>query len=184
MKAAVLTRYGPPEAVEIREVDRPVPGENDVLVKIRAASINPLDWHGMRGTPYIARLMGGLNTPKDPRLGVDIAGHVEAIGKNVTRFKPGDEVFGMSKGALAEYGCISFAAPAKFALSMSALAQKPANATFEQAAAIPVAGVTALQGLRHQGHLQPGQKVLINGAAGGVGTFAVQIAKSFAADVT
>jgi NADPH:quinone reductase-like Zn-dependent oxidoreductase len=178
MKAAVLSRYGPPDVVQIKDVEKPVPKDNEVLIRIRAASVNPLDWHGMRGTPYIARMLGGLGKPKDPRLGVDVAGQVEAVGKNVTRFKPGDEVFGMCKGALAQYAC---AVERGF---MSALAMKSEHVTFEQAAAVPVAAFSALQGLRDKGKIQPGWRVLINGAAGGVGTFAVQIAKSFGADVT
>jgi NADPH:quinone reductase-like Zn-dependent oxidoreductase len=143
-------------------------------MKVRAASVNPLDWHFMRGEPYLVRLMAGVRKPKDTRMGVDVAGQVEAVGGNVTQFKPGDEVFGSCRGAFAEYACAA----------ETALVTKPDNVTFEQAAAVPVAAYTALQGLRDKGHIQPGQKVLINGAAGGVGTFAVQIAKSFGADVT
>jgi NADPH:quinone reductase-like Zn-dependent oxidoreductase len=163
--------------IQVKDVEKPVPKDNEVLIKVRAASVNPLDGSTMTGTPYPIRLMGGLLEPKDRRLGVDVAGHVEAVGKNVTRFKPGDEVFGMCKGSFAEYVCTS-------AKGMSALGIKPKNVTFEQAAATPVAAFTALQGLRDKGQVQPGQKVLINGAAGGVGTFAVQMAKSFGADVT
>ena len=174
MKAAVYSRYGPPDVVQIKEVEKPVPTDNEVLIKVRAASVNPLDWHFMRGTPYFVRIMTGLRKPKDKRLGVDVAGQVEAVGRNVTQFKPGDEVFGSCRGALAEYVCTS----------ESALVTKPNNVTFEQAASAPLAALTALQGLREKGQIQPGQKVLINGAAGGVGTFAVQIAKSFGADVT
>ena len=174
MKAAVYTRYGPPDVVQITDVEKPVPKDNEVLIKVRAASVNPLDWHYMRGTPYVLRVMAGLRKPKITRLGVDVAGQVEAVGRNVTQFKPGDEVFGSCRGAFAEYACTS----------ESALVMKPDNVTFEQAASVPVAAFTALQGLRDKGHIQPGQKVLINGAAGGVGTFAVQIAKSFGADVT
>src|SRR5207253_2248124 len=160
----------------IRDVKKPVPNDDQVLVKVRAASLNPLDWHYMEGTPYIMRAMGtGLRKPKSPRLGVDLAGQVEAVGKNVPEFKPGDEVFGTGGGAaFAEYVCAR----------KTKLVLKPANITFEQAAAVPIAALTALQGLRDKGHVQPGQKVLINGASGGVGTFAVQIAKSFGADVT
>src|SRR5207253_6400719 len=147
-----------------------------ILVKVRAASINPYDWHFVEGTPKIMRVMGvGLRKPKDTRLGVDFAGTVEAVGKNVTQFKPGDDVFGGKGGAFAEYVCRR---------AEGAVALKPANITFEQAASINIAGITALQGLRDKGKVQPGQKVLINGASGGVGTFAVQIAKSFGADVT
>jgi NADPH:quinone reductase-like Zn-dependent oxidoreductase len=144
------------------------------LIKVRAASVNPLDWHFMRGSPLALRTGAGLRQPKNPRLGVDVAGQVESVGRNVTQFKPGDEVFGSCRGAFAEYVCTS----------ERALVTKPDKLTFEQAAAAPVAALTALQGLRDSGHIQPGQKVLINGAAGGVGTFAVQIAKSFGADVT
>jgi NADPH:quinone reductase-like Zn-dependent oxidoreductase len=144
------------------------------LIKVRAASINPLDWHFMRGTPYLVRLMTGLRKPKITRLGVDVAGQVHSVGRNVTEFRPGDEVFGTCRGALAEYACTS----------ESALVMKPGNVTFEQAASVPLAAFTALQGLRDKGQIQAGQKVLINGAAGGVGTFAVQIAKWFGADVT
>jgi NADPH:quinone reductase-like Zn-dependent oxidoreductase len=161
------------------DIEKPVPKNNEVLIKVRAASVNPLDWHTMRGSPYLARMMGGLREPKDARLGVDVAGQVEAVGSNVTHFKPCDDVFGLCKGAFAEYACTS-----ESALAMSALAIKPASVTFEQAASLPVAAFAALQGLRDKGQLQAGQKVLINGASGGVGTFAVQIARSFGADVT
>ena len=174
MKAAIYDRYGPPEVVHIRDVEEPAPKEHEALIKVRAASINPLDWHFMRGTPYFVRLMTGLRKPKITRLGVDVAGQVQAVGRNVTEFRPGDEVFGTCRGALAEYVCTS----------ESALIMKPENVTFEQAASVPVAAFTALQGLRDKGQIQAGQKVLINGAAGGVGTFAVQIAKGFGADVT
>ena len=190
MKAAVYRRYGPPDVVQIRDVDKPVPKDNEVLIRVRAASVNPLDEGLMRGG---GRFVTGLRKPKVTRLGVDVAGQVEAVGRNVTQFKPGDEVFGacisdpqasalrvwIPQGAFAEYAC----APE------SALVKKPDNVTFEQAASAPVAAFTALQGLRlggsgDKGRIQPGQKVLINGAAGGVGTFAVQIAKSFGAEVT
>jgi NADPH:quinone reductase-like Zn-dependent oxidoreductase len=176
MKAVVYTDYGSPDVLEIRDVKKPVPNDDQVLVKVRAASLNPLDWHYMEGTPYIMRAMGtGLRKPKSPRLGVDLAGQVEAVGKNVTQFKPGDEVFGTGGGAaFAEYVCAR-----KIRLVL-----KPVNITFEQAAAVPIAALTALQALRDKGQVQPGQQVLINGASGGVGTFAVQIAKSFGADVT
>jgi NADPH:quinone reductase-like Zn-dependent oxidoreductase len=174
MKAAVYGRYGPSDVVQMKDVEKPVPRDNEVLIKVRAASVNPQDWHFMRGTPYILRIQAGLRKPKDTRLGVDVAGQVEAVGGNVTQFRPGDEVFGSCRGAFAEYACTS----------ESALVMKPDNVTFEQAASVPVAALTALQGLRNKGQIQPGQKVLINGAAGGVGTFAVQIAKSFGADVT
>jgi NADPH:quinone reductase-like Zn-dependent oxidoreductase len=174
MKAAVYTRYGPPEVVHIADIKKPVPKDDEVLIKVRAASVNPLDWHFMRGTPYLVHMMTGLRKPKSGGLGVDVAGQVEAVGRNVTQFKPGDEVFGSCRGAFAEYTCTS----------ESALVRKPVDVTFEQAASVPVAAFTALQGLRDQGHIQPGQKVLINGAAGGVGTFAVQLAKSIGAEVT
>ncbi len=174
MKAAVYSRYGPPDVVQITDVEKPVPKDNEVLIEVRAASVNPLDYHLMKGKPYIARILFGLRKPNITRLGIDVAGQVEAIGRNVTQFKPGDEVFGTCKGAFAEYAC---AIEDKLAL-------KPANISFEDAAAVPVAAFTALQGLRDKGQIQPGQKVLINGAAGGVGTFAVQIAKSFGAEVT
>jgi NADPH:quinone reductase-like Zn-dependent oxidoreductase len=179
MKAAINSRYGSPDVVEVREVEKPVPKDNEVLIKVRAASVNPLDSTWMRGTPYFARLMGGLRQPKDTRLGADVAGEIEAVGKNVTRFKPGDEVFGMCRGTFAEYVCTS-----ETASFLSALARKRADVTFEQAAAAPVAAITALQGLRDKGQIRPGHKVLIHGAAGGVGTFAVQIAKWFGAEVT
>jgi NADPH:quinone reductase-like Zn-dependent oxidoreductase len=176
MKAVVYTSYGPPEVLEIRDIKKPVPNDDQVLVRVRAASVNPYDWHFIRGTPYIMRMMmGGLRKPKDPRVGVDYAGTVEAVGKNVTLLKPGDEVFGNRTGAFAEYVCVR---------ADRAVALKPANVTFEQAASVPVAALTALQGLRDHGKVQPGQKVLINGASGGVGTFAVQIAKTLGADVT
>jgi NADPH:quinone reductase-like Zn-dependent oxidoreductase len=174
MKAAVYTRYGPPDVVQITDVEKPVPKDNEVLIRVRAASVNPLDWHFMRGTPYFVRILAGLLRPKDRRLGVDVAGQVEAVGGNVAQFKPGDTVFGSCRGAFAEYACTS----------ESALVMKPDNVTFEQAAAVPVAAFTALQGLRDKGHIQPGHKLLINGAAGGVGTLAVQIAKSFGTEVT
>jgi NADPH:quinone reductase-like Zn-dependent oxidoreductase len=174
VKAAVYSRYGPPDVVQIKEVEKPVPKDNEVLIKVHAASVNPLDWHFMRGTPYFVRIPAGLRKPKDTRLGVDVAGQIEEVGRNVTQFKPGDEVFGSCRGAFAEYA----------STSESALVIKPANVTFEQAAAVPVAAFTALQGLRDKGHIQPGHTVLINGAAGGVGTLAVQIAKSCGKNVT
>jgi NADPH:quinone reductase-like Zn-dependent oxidoreductase len=179
MKAA-YTRYGPPDVVEVNGLDKPVPRDNEVLIKVRAASVNPLDWKTMTGGPYIVRILLGLRKPKIKQLGVDVAGQVEAVGRNVTQFKPGDAVFGTCRGAFAEYACTCQSAK----LMKSALVMKPDNVTFEQAAAAPVAALTALQGLRDKGRIQPGQKVLINGAAGGVGTFAVQIAKSFGTDVT
>ena len=175
MKAIVYCNYGVPN-LKFQEIEKPTPADDQLLVKVRAASVNPLDWHFVEGTPYFMRLMGvGLRKPKDTRLGVDFAGTVEAVGKNVTKFKPGDEVFGGRTGAFAEYVCVREA---------RAVALKPANITFEQAASVPIAAITALQGVRDKGKVQPGQKVLINGASGGVGTFAVQIAKSMGADVT
>ena len=189
MKAAVYNRYGPPDVIQIKDVEKPVPKDHEVLMKVRAASVNPLDEGLMKGG---GRIVTGLRKPKAARLGVDVAGQVEAVGRNVTRFKPGDEVFGacisdpqasslrvwIPQGSFAEYACAH----------ESALVMKPANLTFEQAAAAPVAAFTALQGLRvggvGKGQFQAGQKVLINGAAGGVGTFAVQIAKSLGAEVT
>ncbi len=176
MKAIVYRDYGSPDVLRLEEIEKPVPNDNQVLVRVRAASVNPLDWHYMEGTPYVARFLGvGLFKPTVARLGVDFAGTVEAVGKKVTRFKPGDEVFGGRTGAFAEYVTV---------LEDRAVALKPANLTFEQAASVPIAAITALQALRDEGKIQPGQKVLINGASGGVGTFAVQIAKSFGADVT
>ena len=174
MKAIVYSTYGSPDVLRCEESAKPNPGDDEVLIRVCAAAANPLDWHFMRGMPYLVRIMAGLRQPKERRLGVDVAGQVEAAGRNVTRFQSGDEVFGACRGAFAEYAC----APE------SALATKPDNVTFEQAAAVSVAARTALQGLRDRGRLQPGQRVLINGAAGGVGTFAVQIAKSFGAEVT
>jgi NADPH:quinone reductase-like Zn-dependent oxidoreductase len=174
MKAIVQDRFGPPEVLELREVDEPEVGDDDVLVRVRAASVNPADWYAMMGVPWVARPQMGLRRPRTTRLGVDLAGVVEAVGPNVTRFKAGDEVFGTGDGTLAEY----------VAVAEDTLAPKPANLSFEQAAAVPVAGLTALQGLRDKGRLQPGQQVLINGASGGVGTFAVQLAKALGAEVT
>ena len=174
MKAIVYHEYGVADVLRLEDTEKPLPNDNQVLIKVRAASANPLDWHYMRGTPYVMRLDSGLWKPADIRTGADVAGEVESVGKNVTLFKPGDEVFGTSGGAFAEY------APA----SEKKVVLKPANITFEQAAAVPIAALTALQALRDKGHVQPGQKVLINGASGGVGTFAVQIAKSFGAEVT
>jgi NADPH:quinone reductase-like Zn-dependent oxidoreductase len=175
MKAAVRDRYGSPDVVELREIERPAPADDEVLVRVRAASVNAADWYGMTGTPYVGRAAMGLRKPKSNRLGTDFAGTVEAVGNDVTLFRPGDEVFGGRSGAFAEYVCVR---------EDRAVVPKPANVTFEQAAAVGVAGLTALQGLRDKGQLQPGQKVLINGASGGVGTFAVQIAKALGADVT
>ena len=174
MKAIVYDKYGSPDVLELKEIDKPAVGDDQVLIRVRAASVNPLDWHFMRGRPFFLRIKAGLRKPKVIRLGVDAAGTVESTGGNVRRFKPGDEVFGGCTGAFAEYACAS----------EKALAPKPANLTFEQAAAVPIAALSALQGLRDKGRIQAGQKVLINGAAGGVGTFAVQIAKAFGAEVT
>ncbi len=174
MKAIVCHSYGSPDVLKCEEIEKPTAGDDEVLIRVRAAALNPLDWHLMKGKPYSVRILFGLRKPKDMRPGRDVAGQVEAVGRNVTRFKPGDEVFGMCRGAFAEYVCAS----------ESALVKKPDSVTFEQAASAPVAAFTALQGLRDKGQIQPGQKVLINGAAGGVGTFAVQVAKSFGADVT
>jgi NADPH:quinone reductase-like Zn-dependent oxidoreductase len=174
MRAIVQEKYGPPEALRLREVPRPTIGGGEVRLRVRAAGVNPLDWHYVRGAPYIARLGMGLPKPKTTRRGVDVAGRVEAVGEEVTRLRPGDDVFGWCAGAFAEYA----SAPEEHFVS------KPAAMTYEEAAAVPVAAVTALQGLRDVGRLQAGQRVLINGAAGGVGTFAVQLAKAFGAEVT
>jgi NADPH:quinone reductase-like Zn-dependent oxidoreductase len=175
MKAIVYCDYGLGN-LRLADIEKPVPNDDQILVKVRAASVNPYDWHFIEGTPYIMRMMGvGLRKPKDTRLGVDFAGTVEAVGKNVTQFKPGDDVFGGRGGAFAEYVCPR---------ATRAVAIKPANMTFEQAASVNIAGITALQAVRDKGKVQAGQKVLINGASGGVGTFAVQIAKSLGADVT
>jgi NADPH:quinone reductase-like Zn-dependent oxidoreductase len=175
MKAIVSRCYGSPDVLEYSNVEKPAIKDDEVLVKIHAASVNPLDWHEMRGAPYFMRLSSGLGAPQSTSLGVDFAGTVEAVGAGVTRFKPGDEVFGGRGGAFAEYLVIP---------ENRALALKPDNISFEQAAAVPIAAISALQALRDKGQLQPGQKVLINGASGGVGTFAVQIAKSYGAKVT
>src|SRR6266403_2197930 len=173
MNAITHCEYGGPDVLKVEEIEKPVPNDNQVLVKVRANSVNPLDLT-IRG-PWLIRPILGMRKPKDTRLGVDYAGVVEAVGKNVTQFKPGDEVFGGKDGALAEYVCV---------LADRSVVLKPANMTFEQAASVPVAAITALQGLRDKGKIQAGQKVLINGASGGVGTFAVQIAKSFGTEVT
>lgn len=176
MKAFVQTRYGAPDVLTLSDVDVPVPGDGEVLVRVRATSVNPHDWHAMRGTPYVIRLTGfGLRAPKHTRPGADVAGTVEAVGPGVTRLRPGDEVFGETEsGAFAEYVCTS----------ADSVALKPAHLTFEQAAAVPIAARSALEGLCGQGRLQAGQHVLVNGASGGVGTFAVQIARAFGAEVT
>jgi NADPH:quinone reductase-like Zn-dependent oxidoreductase len=179
VKAIRYDRYGSPDVLELRDIDMPAVSDDDVLVRVRAASVNPLDWHFMRGAPYLVRLVAGLRRPRASagRLGADMAGSVEAAGKNVTAFRPGDEVFGGldDRGTLAEYISIR---------QDAVVLTKPASLTFEQAASMPVAAVTALQALRDKGHVQPGHKVLVNGASGGVGTFAVQIAKAFGAEVT
>jgi NADPH:quinone reductase-like Zn-dependent oxidoreductase len=175
MKAIVRERYGSAEVLELKDVDKPVVDDDSMLVRVRAASINAYDWHMMRGSPYLVRMVAGLRKPKSSAMGIDVAGQVEAVGKNVTQFRPGDEVFGARTGSLAEYVRGS---------DKSFLVPKPAGLTFEQAAAVNMAGTTALQALRDKGQIKPGQKVLINGASGGVGTFAVQIAKAFGAHVT
>ena len=174
MKAIVYCDYGSPDVLRLETIAKPIPNDTQILVKVRAASVNPFDWHFMRGEPYIMRMGNGLRKPASTRLGVDFAGTVEAVGKDVTQLKPGDEVFGGKVGAFAEYLCIA----ERF------LIPKPENISFEQAGAVQIAGMTAPQGLRGKGKLQPGQKVLINGASGGVGTFAVQIGKTLGAHVT
>ncbi len=174
MKAIVRDRYGSPDVLKLKDVDKPMIDDDGVLVRVRAASINAYDWHVMRGQPSLVRFYYGLRKPKSGAMGRDLAGHVHAVGKNVTEFRPGDEVFGSAAGSLAEY----VGGPAK------SFVRKPAAMTFEQAAAVPMAARTALQGLRDIGQIQKGQHVLINGASGGVGTFAVQIAKAFGAHVT
>ena len=178
MKAITYTQYGPPEVLQLKEVEKPTPKDNQVLVRVHAASLNQYDWHLLTADIFLVRLHAGLLKPKRSLLGPDIAGRVEAVGSQVKQFRPGDEVYGdlsaWGGGGFAEYVCV----PER------ALALKPTNLSFEQAAAVPMAAVTALQGLRDQGQVQPGKKVLINGAAGGVGTFAVQLAKFFGAEVT
>src|SRR6266566_4176380 len=178
MKAIVYHTYGSPDVLKLEEIEKPTPQDHEVLVQVHAASVNAADWHLMRGTPFLARLVNGLQKPKNTKLGADVAGRVEAVGRNVTQFQGGDDVFGCiplhELGSFAEYVCAN----------ADALALKPARMTFEQAAAVPLAAFTALQGLRDKGQIKLGQKVLINGASGGVGTFAVQIAKSFGAEVT
>jgi NADPH:quinone reductase-like Zn-dependent oxidoreductase len=175
MKAIVHRCYGGPEVLKFEEVEKPALGDKQVLIRVHAASVNPLDWHYMIGLPYVLRLSAGVGAPKNYTMGVDFAGTVEAVGTNVQRFKPGDDVFGMKDGAFGEYVSVA---------EDRAVALKPTNLTFEQAAAAPIAANTALQALRDKGRIHAGQKVLINGASGGVGTFAVQIAKSFGAEVT
>jgi NADPH:quinone reductase-like Zn-dependent oxidoreductase len=175
MKAIIYEKYGSPEVLQLKEVKKPIPKDDEVLIKVHAASVNAYDWHFLTADIFLIRLMGGgLLKPKDTRLGADVAGRIEVVGRNVKHFQPGDEVFGMVRGGFAEYACAS----------ETELVLKPVNLTFEEAAAVPMAAITALQGLRDTGQIQPGQKVLINGASGGVGTFAVQIAKSFGAEVT
>lgn len=174
MKAIVYDNYGPPDVLRFEEIEKPAPADDEVLIKVRAAAVNPLDWHFVRGSPSFARLFMGLRKPKSPRMGADVSGLIEAVGRNVARLKPGEAVFGTCRGAFAEYVC----APE------STLARNPRDVTFEQAACAPIAGLTALQALRDKAHVHPGQTVLINGAAGGVGTFAVQMAKCFGAQVT
>lgn len=175
MKAIVYEKYGSPDVIQLKDIEKPTPKDDEVLIKIHAASVNAYDWHFLTADIFLIRLMGGgLLKPKNTRLGADMAGRIETVGKNVKQFQPGDEVFGMVKGSFAEYTC----APE------SALALKPVNTSFDEAAAIPMAAITALQGLRDEGQIRAGQTVLINGASGGVGTFAVQIAKSFGAEVT
>jgi NADPH:quinone reductase-like Zn-dependent oxidoreductase len=178
MKAMVYQKYGSPDVLELKEVEKPTPKDDEVLIKVHAASANAADWHLLRADPFLIRLVSGLLKPKNQRLGADVAGTVEGVGRNVTQFQLGDEVFGdisgCGFGAFAEY----------VSVPENVLALKPANISFEDAAAVPMAAVTALQGLRDKGQIQSGQKVLINGASGGVGTFAVQIAKSFGAEVT
>jgi NADPH:quinone reductase-like Zn-dependent oxidoreductase len=178
MKAIVRDKYGSPDVLELREVEKPELTDDGVLVRVRAASVNRLDWFDVTGTPWIARPITGLRGPKSRLIGVDFAGTVEAVGKEVTDLQPGDDVFGGRSGSFAEYVCV----PTEVARKR--VAGKPANLTFEEAAAVPVAAISALQGLRDHGQLQPGHKVLVNGASGGVGTFAVQIAKALGAEVT
>ena len=173
MQAIVHERYGRPNLLRLREVEKPVIEDGQVLVRVHASSVNPVEWYGVTG-PYFARFGNGWRTPNDPGVGADLAGRIEAVGRDVTELQPGDDVFGTAGGSWAEYAA---ARPEK-------LARKPAGLSFEDAAAAPIAGITALQALRDHGHVQPGQKVLINGASGGVGTYAVQLAKAFGADVT
>ncbi len=175
MKAVVRSAYCPPDGLEVEEVSRPDLPADGVLVRVHASSVNPADWYGLSGTPYVGRVAMGLRRPRQRALGTDFAGTVEAVGGAVTQFRPGDEVFGGRSGAFAEYVCVP---------EHRAIVLKPSNLTFEQAAAVPIAALTALQGLRDKGQVEAGQKVLINGASGGVGTFAVQIAKAFGAEVT
>ena len=175
MKAVVYNKYGPPEVIQVQEVEKPTPKDDEVLIKIYAASVNAYDWHFLTADIFLIRFMGaGLLKPKYHRLGADVSGRIEAVGKSVTQFKPGDDVYGMIRGSFAEYACTS----------EKDLVLKPSNLSYDEAAAVPMAGITALQGLRDEGKIQPGQKVLVNGASGGVGTYAVQIAKFYGAGVT
>jgi len=175
MKAILYKKYGSPDVIQLMDVEQPTPKDNQVLIEICSASVNAYDWHFLTADIFLVRFMGGgLLKPKDPRLGTDVAGRIKTVGRNIKQFKPGDEVFGMVKGGFAEYAC---------ALERS-LCLKPVNTSFDEAAATPMAAITALQGLRDEGHIQAGQRILINGASGGVGTFAVQIAKSFDTEVT
>jgi NADPH:quinone reductase-like Zn-dependent oxidoreductase len=173
MQAILRPRYGSAHVLELGEVGKPELVDDGVLVRVRAASVNQVDWYGMTGTPWFSRVELGLRKPKSPLLGTDFAGTVEAVGKDVTDFQPGDDVFGGRSGAFAEYVC-----------ARKGVARKPENVSFEEAAAVPVAALTALQALRDKGHIEQGQKVLVNGASGGVGTFAVQIAKALGAEIT
>jgi NADPH:quinone reductase-like Zn-dependent oxidoreductase len=175
MQGVFARCYGAPEILTLEQVAKPIPADDQLLVRVHAAGLNPVDWHSMRGSPYIMRMSSGIGSPNDARVGVDFAGVIEAVGKNVTRFKPGDAVFGGAGGSVAQYLLVR---------ETRGVAVKPDNITFEQAAAAGVAAVTALQGLRDKGGIEPGQRVLINGASGGVGTFAVQLAKEFGAEVT
>lgn len=175
MEAIVYQEYGSSEVLELKEIDKPGYRDNEILIHVRAASVNPYDWHQMTGLPLLFRLQSGLRGPKEHRLGADLAGQVEEVGSKVSQFRPGDKVFGgVEAGGLAEY----------VSATENSVAPMPNNLTFEEAAAVPMAGLTALQGLRDKGRIKPGQKVLINGASGGVGTFAVQLAKAFGAEVT
>jgi NADPH:quinone reductase-like Zn-dependent oxidoreductase len=175
MRAWMVRCYGGPEKIQLENLAKPTPADDEILVKVRAASVNPLDWHGMRGEPRIMRLGTGIGAPGDPHFGVDFAGVVESVGKGVTKFKAGDELLGLGNGAFGEYLTVG---------ENGNVALKPANISFQEAAAVPIAAITALQALRDQGQVKSGQKVLINGASGGVGTFAVQLAKIFGAEVT
>jgi NADPH:quinone reductase-like Zn-dependent oxidoreductase len=185
MKAISFEKYGSPDVLQLREISMPVVGDEGILVRVCAASVNPVDWHFMTGLPYLMRTQSGLARPKVNRLGADLAGRVEAVGKKVTLFRPGDEVFGEVDGGVPGKPIVALSSFAEYAcVSEDSAVLKPLNLTFEQAAAVPVAGLTALQGLRDMGRIQPGQRVLINGASGGVGTFAVQLARVFGAEVT